>query len=107
METLTIIPGWQYVALAGVVAGLVLFERGLLGGRGLLRPSAGALARTEGWRLTVLGLALAGLSLGLLLGARWLVFLSLGIGFVEVLEASMVIAAWRAGDRQATDRSAR
>ncbi|MGH2534629.1 MAG: hypothetical protein ACRDJW_20400 [Thermomicrobiales bacterium] len=102
-----------WLQMAGVVValvGLALFWRGLIGGphgeRGLLRPHAGALGRAEGWRLTVLGLAIAGLGAAGVWEARWLLFLSVGIGFVEVLEATMVIAAWKAGaGRTATRRA--
>lgn len=86
-----------------VLLGLALAVRGLRGGAGgggLLRGQAGALARVESWRSTVLGLAAAGLGASLVWELRWLLVLSLGIGFVEVLEASIVIAAWRAGDRR-------
>lgn len=93
------LPGRQSLAAALGLLGLMLLWRGLGGGRsgerGLLRRRAGALGRAEGWRLTVLGLALAGLGAASLWEARWLLFLALGIGFVEVLEASVVIAAWR------------
>ncbi|MGH2562527.1 MAG: hypothetical protein ACRDJH_25995 [Thermomicrobiales bacterium] len=105
--------GVSWLQLGGYVVallGLALFWRGLLGGphgeRGLLRPSAGALGRAEGWRLTILGLAVVGLGAAGVWEARWLLFLSVGIGFVEVLEATMVIAAWKAGAaRAATGRA--
>jgi len=97
-----------WVQVVGAVVGLVgvaLFWRGMLGGaggeRGLLRPSAGSLRRVEGWRLTVLGLAVAGVGAAGVWEERWLLFLAAGIGFVEVLEATMVIAAWKAGAARA------
>jgi hypothetical protein len=84
--------------------GFAILGRGLSGGRGgargLLRPRAGTLGRAEGWRLTVLGLTLIGLGAAGIWDARWLFFLSLAFGFVEGLEATMVIAAWKAGDRR-------
>jgi hypothetical protein len=87
-----------------LILGLALLGRGLAGGpngeRGLLRPQAGSLGRAEGWRLVVLGLTAIGLGLAAILAARWLFFLSVAFGFVETLEATMVIAAWRAGDRR-------
>ncbi len=86
-------------AAALVLAGITLFWRGVRGGRqgerGLLRRRAATLGRIEGWRLTVLGLAAAGIGAAWQGDAPWLFFLALGIGFVEVLEASFVIAAWR------------
>ena len=100
---------WRHAPSAVVVIlGLALVWRGLLGGpsgeRGLLRRRADALGRVEGWRLSVLGLALTGLGAAWAWEAWWLFYLALGIGFVEVLEASAVIAAWRwDGGRTATD----
>jgi hypothetical protein len=89
------------LSIAGL--GVALLRRGLRGGpngeRGLLRPEAGSLGRVEGWRVVVLGLTATGLGLAGLLEARWLLFFALAFGFVETLEATMVIAAWRAGDR--------
>ena len=100
---------WRHLPAAVVLLlGLTLVWRGLRGGPsgecGLLRRRADALGRAEGWRLSVLGLALAGLGAAWIWEARWLLFLAIGIGFVEVLEASAVIAAWRwDGGRAATD----
>jgi hypothetical protein len=95
----------RYGPAAVVLLGLAVLWRGLRGGRGgergLLRPRAGALGRAEGWRLTVLGVTLIGLGAAGIWDARWLFFLSLAFGFVEGLEATMVIAAWKAGDRRA------
>jgi hypothetical protein len=97
---------WRHAPDAALLLGLALLWRGLLGGRGgkqgLLRPRAGSLGRAEGWRLTVLGITLLGLGAAGIWDARWLLFLSLAFGFVESLEATMVIAAWKAGDRRAT-----
>src|SRR6266508_6301332 len=89
---------WQH-DLAGIIVllGLALLWRGLRGGpsgdRGLLRRRARTLGRVEGWRLTALGLTLVGLGAASIWEARWLLFLSLGFGFVECLEASAIIAA--------------
>jgi hypothetical protein len=103
---------WSYSPVAALFLGLAVLWRGLAGGRhgerGLLRPQAGSLGRAEGWRLTVLGLTLIGLGAAGIWEARWLLFLSLGFGFVECLEASAVIAAWRPGEaRSATARHRR
>jgi hypothetical protein len=107
MATTFLVDALRQAAPAAVCClGVAILWRGLSGGphgkRGLLRPHAGSLGRVEGWRLTVLGLTVTGLGLAGVLEARWLVFLSLAFGFVETLEATMVIAAWRAGDRRAT-----
>lgn len=92
---------WQVVGGLLTLTGFALFWRGLFGGaggrQGLLRRRTGTLGRIEGWRLTVLGLAMAGGGLAWLFAARWLLFLSLGIGICEVQEASVVISAWKAG----------
>jgi hypothetical protein len=94
----------QVAPVAVLVLGFALLWRGLRGGprgaRGLLRPQAGSLGRAEGWRMVVVGLTVIGLGLSGILDARWLFFLSLAFGFVETLEATMVIAAWRAGNRR-------
>jgi hypothetical protein len=66
-----------------------------LGLRGVLSGKAGMLGRIEGFRLVVFGLVLAGLASAMLWQARWLVLLSLGIGFVEILESSALIAVWK------------
>jgi hypothetical protein len=102
------LPWRQVLAPVLTLYGLALAWRGLRGGpngqRGLLRRQAGALGRAEGWRLFVLGLALAGVGAGWFWEVRWLIFLSLGIGYVEVQEASWVINAWRWGEgRTATE----
>jgi hypothetical protein len=96
------VPWRQAVAPVLALLGFALAWRGLWGGphdrRGLLRRRATALGRIEGWRLFVFGLALAGVGAGWFWELRWLVVLSLGIGFCEVQEASGVINAWRWGE---------
>jgi hypothetical protein len=90
---------WATVAAALFIpAGLSLVWRGLLGGRdgqrALLRRRTGMLQRMEGFRLTVFGLALIGAGTAAITAAKWLLLLSLGIGFVEILESSTLIAVW-------------
>jgi hypothetical protein len=103
MDTLILIdPPWADAAAAfAVVCGLVFVWRGLFGGRdgreALLRRRIGMLPRMEGFRLTVFGLALIGIGAATIVGARWLLLLSLGIGFVEILESSTLIAVWKWG----------
>ena len=93
----------HYAALAVVLLGIAVTLRGLAGQAGgeggLVRRHTSALGRAEGWRLTLVGLTLLGLGLAWYWGLRWLLFLSLGIGFVEIQEASMVIRAWKDGSR--------
>lgn len=91
---------WQrYPAAVIGLLGVALFWRGLHGGpngeRGLLRRGVAMLDRLEGWRLTLLGLTLIGLGAAWFWEAYWLLFLSLGIGYVELQEASKIIQAWR------------
>jgi hypothetical protein len=87
------------VAALAVVWGLALIWRGLRGGReggpALLRQGVDMLHRMEGFRLTVFGLALVGIAIAAILQAKWLLLLSLGIGFVEILESSTLIAIWK------------
>jgi hypothetical protein len=95
---------WQQLLAAGLVLlGLAVLWRGLRGepdgARGLLRRNVDMLDRLEGWRLSLAGLTLAGFGAGWLSETRWLVVLSLGIGFVELQEATHVIRAWRWGSR--------
>jgi hypothetical protein len=94
----------QVMSMVVLLAGVAVLFRGLNGGpkgaKGLLRPSAGSLGRAEGWRITVVGLTLTALGLGGVLEARWVVFMALGFGFVEFVEASAVLAAWHRGDRR-------
>jgi hypothetical protein len=52
------------------------------------------LHRIEGFRLTVFGLVLIGVGAAVIWQARWLLLLALGIGFVEILESSALIAVW-------------
>src|SRR5689334_15345773 len=82
-----------------VAVGVALLWRGLGGGkegrRGLLRTRDGLLGRIEGFRLTVGGLVLIGSGAAFVSDARWLLFLSVGIGAVEILESSTLIAVWK------------
>jgi len=90
---------WPHPAAILVLLGLLLLWHGLLGWphgkRALLRRGDSFLDRIEGFRLAVVGLVLIGLGAAWLFLAPLLLFLALGIGFVEILESSVVIAAWR------------
>ena len=85
----------SFIILAGAF-GLISIWSGM---RGLLSGRAGMLGRMEGFRLVVFGLMIVGLASAILWQARWLVLLSLGIGFVEILESSTLIAVWKWGRR--------
>lgn len=92
----------EAISLIVMVIGVAILFRGLNGGKagrkGLLRPSAGTYGRAEGWRITVVGLTVSTLGLGGLLGLRWVIFIAIGFGIVECIEASAVLAAWHHGD---------
>jgi hypothetical protein len=92
-------PWVDALAAIAILYGVFLVWRGLFDGRGgkpaLIGPRISMLRRMEGFRLTVFGLALAGVGAAVIAGARWLLLLSLGIGFVELLESSTLIAVWK------------
>ena len=93
-------PLWtRPIAIAVIAIGLVLVWRGLRGGRAgdraLLGQRIDMLHRIEGFRLTVFGLVLIGIGAAVIWRAQWLLLLAMGIGFVEILESSTLIAVWR------------
>ena len=98
MDSVTLIPWRQSLAIVVALLGLLVFWRGLLGEHGLLRRRIVMLERLAGWRLTLVGLTLVGLGAGLFWESRLLLVLSLGIGFVEIQEATQIIRAWRWSD---------
>ena len=91
------------LALALIALGVMLVWRGLRGGRdgerALLGQRIDMLNRIEGFRLMVFGLVLVGIGAAAIGRAQWLLLLALGIGFVEILESSALIAVWRWGRR--------
>ena len=98
-------PLWSTpAAIALMGCGLLLMLRGLRGGRNgaqaLLGQRTDMLSRIEGFRLTVFGLVLIGLGAAIIWQAKWLLLLALGIGFVEILESSTLIAVWKWGERR-------
>ena len=102
-------PLWtNSVAIGLMIAGLLLMLRGLRGGRdgarALLGQRIDMLSRIEGFRLTVFGLVLIGVGAAVMWQVRWLLLLALGIGFVEILESSTLIAVWKWGRRAKGDR---
>ena len=87
---------WQYPAIGLVLLGLALLWRGLRwAGRSLVRRGGGVVGFLEGFRLTVVGLTLVGLGAAWVWQTPFLLYLALGIGFVEVMESSVLIAAMR------------
>ena len=90
-------------ALVVIALGVMLVWRGLRGGhdgeRALLGHRIDMLNRIEGFRLMVFGWAVVGIGAAVLARAQWLLLLALGIGFVEILESSTLIAIWRLGRR--------
>ena len=91
------------IAVALITLGLMLVWRGLRGGRdsgrALLGHRIDMLHRIEGFRLTVFGLVLIGVGAAVIWQAQWLLLLALGIGFVEILESSTLIAVWKSNPR--------
>ncbi len=97
-------PLWaNLIAVAVMALGLMLVWRGLRGDRdgcrALLGQRIDMLHRIEGFRLTVFGLVLIGAGAAVIWQAQWLLLLALGIGFVEILESSTLIAIWKWGRR--------
>ena len=97
-------PLWtNSIALLLMALGAMLMWRGLRGGRdgerALLGQRIDMLNRIEGFRLTVFGLVVIGIVGAVIWRAQWLLLLTLGIGFVEILESSALIAVWRWGRR--------
>ena len=96
---------WRvYPALALIVLGIGLALLGLLmqlnGLRGALRGDSGKLLPwIQGFRLSIIGLALVGLGVAWGWHLTWLLVLTLAIGGEETLESSIVIYALRRGRR--------
>jgi hypothetical protein len=96
METMSFLVETPWRSLPGMgvgLFGLITLANGLFGNHGMFRRGIGMLARIEGWRLSVLGLALTGLGVAWVWDSKLFLFLSLGIGFTEIREASAVISA--------------
>jgi hypothetical protein len=93
METLT--ASWQtYAASILIAAGTPLLVAGLMieldGLTRPLRDPAKVITWVRGFRLSMIGLALAGAGAGWLLDETWLIVLSLAIGGEETLESSIM-----------------
>jgi hypothetical protein len=61
----------------------------------LARRGVKMLQRMEAFRRFIAGLVLIGVGGAVLAQAPWLLWLALGIGFVEILESSTLIAVWK------------
>ena len=98
------------IAVAVIALGLMLVWRGLrgdrAGGHALLGRRIEMLHRIEGFRLMVFGLVLIGVGVAVIWQAQWLLLLALGIGFVEILESSTLIAVWKSNHRRDAARRA-
>jgi hypothetical protein len=93
---------WRaYPAVALLVVGLGVAVWGLHGGvagaRRAARDPGRALALLRGFRVGVIGLALAGLGAAWWWQLGWLAALSLIIGGEELLESTVIITALRSG----------
>jgi hypothetical protein len=104
----TLDPIWANVIVSAfAILGFQLVWRGLRGGatgeRALLLRRTDMLNRIEGFRLTVFGLVLLGVAAAIVWQAQWLLLLALGIGFVEIVESSTLIAVWKRTPRRSRD----
>ena len=104
METLIELAWRVYPISALIVLGIGLALWGLLMGlnglRGALRGESGKLLTwIQGFRLSIIGLALTGLGVAWAWHLTWLLVLTLAIGGEETLESSIVIFALRRGRR--------
>ena len=104
MAELVQLPWQGAAAMAVIAAGLFLATRGIR--RCYLafpRPHASMqpLGWMRGFRLTLVGLALAGVGAAWLWQMPWLLALSLAIGGEEALESSIAIHALRGQQREA------
>jgi len=104
METLVELTWRVYPISALIALGIGLALWGLLmvlnGLRGALRGDSGKLLPwIQGFRLSIIGLALVGLGAAWAWHLTWLLVLTLAIGGEETLESSIVIFALRRGRR--------
>ena len=85
---------------AGYCVGVVGLRMELKGLRDALRGDSGMLLTwIQGFRLSIIGLSLAGLGAAWAWQLTWLLVLTLAIGGEETLESSIVIFALRRGKR--------
>ena len=89
----------RIAALLLLLWGLAVVWISLTGGgdptQALARRRVRMLHRMEAFRRFMAGLVLIGVGGAVLAQAPWLLWLALGIGFVEILESSTLIAVWK------------
>lgn len=89
----------QAAALLALAWGVALIWVGLTGGnnpaRALARRHVPMLQRMEAFRRFMAGLVLIGVGGAILAQVPWMLWLALGVGFVEILESSTLIAVWK------------
>ena len=90
---------WRVAAVLLVLWGFAVVWTSLTGGsdptQALARRQVKMLQRMEAFRRFMTGLVLIGVGGAVLAQAPWLLWLALGIGFVEILESSTLIAVWK------------
>ena len=104
MDVLTEFTWRIYPAFVLLILGGVLTLRGamleLAGLKGALKGDASKnLTWIRGFRMSILGLALAGVGASWLWNLKWLLILSLAIGGEEILESSLVIYGLKRGQK--------
>lgn len=91
-------PG-RLAAILLVLWGVAVVWISLTGGsdptQALARRHVQMLHRMEAFRRFMTGLVLVGVGGAVLTQAPWLLWLAVGIGFVEILESSTLIAVWK------------
>lgn len=91
-------PG-RIAAILLIFWGLAVAWTSLTGGsdptQALARRRVRMLHRMEAFRRFMVGLVLIGIGGAVLAQAPWLLWLALGIGIVEILESSTLIAVWK------------
>ena len=98
---------WRvYPASALALVGVLYVWRGIGPGpgqrRGLFRGGADDLGWIGGFRSAIVGLALLGVGVAWVWQIPWLAALALGVGGVEALESSVILAGARRRRRRAT-----
>lgn len=93
-------PSWTLIAV-GLTLATWSVRRGVVAARREARDPGRALALLRGFRMSVVGLAVAGIGAAWCWQLGWLLGLSLIIGGEELLESTVVITALHHGVRRA------